>query len=232
MCDALSMGPVNLRQSRRAAVSVPFVTALALVGLQAFAAGAAGKPRRCKAPHLTGLVLSVARERALKAGCSFRVSGASVEMPRIQTIRRQSPGPGQHGRLVTVWVNQLCSGSALLGPPRGEPRITTGPTELVSGLYLDGGPLSFRSAPSCKSLSGTPGRGTINVISQATGVSIASRPVGAGHLARIPLPPGTYAVSGLFGDATINGQHPHSFPIVITIPPGKTVRQDVVLNVP
>jgi hypothetical protein len=35
----------------------------------------------------------------------------------------------------------LCVQSALPGAPQGEPFVTAGPTELVSGLYLGGGPL-------------------------------------------------------------------------------------------
>jgi hypothetical protein len=196
------------------------------------AARAAEMAKVCRFPHLTGLVLTVARERASKAGCNVRVVGAIVERPEIQTIRTQSPSAGHHGRIVTVWLNPLCSGSADWGPPRGEPFLVKGPSELVSGLYLDGGPHRFRSAPRCESLSGIPGAGTITVTNPATGVTVATQGVARGHLARIPLPSGTYTVRGVFGDAISNGQHPRSFPVTVQIPPATTLRQDLVLNIP
>jgi hypothetical protein len=186
----------------------------------------------CRAPRLAGLVLSVARERAAKAGCHVRLVGAPVERPAIQTIRRQSPGAGQHGRILTVWVNPLCSGSAESGAPAGEPFLTQGPTELVSGLYLDGGPLRFRSAPRCSSLSGSPGAGTITVTNPATGAIVVTKTVANGQLAKIPLSPGIYTISGTFTNAFSNGQHMQSFPQTVTISPGKTTRQDVSVNIP
>jgi len=156
-----------------------------------------------------------------------------VERPAIQTIlRRQAPRAGRYGTLVTLRVNPLCSGSAEWGPPRGEPFVTAGPTELISGLYLDGGPLRFRSAPRCESLSGTPGAGTITVTNPVTGSTVATRIVAQGRLAAIPVPPGTYTVTGTFGGAIINGQHQHSLPKTVRIPPERTVRQDLVLNIP
>jgi hypothetical protein len=56
--------------------------------------------------------------------------------------------------------------------------------------------------------------------------------VTSGHLATIPLAPGTYSIQGKFGDATINEHPGESFPTTIQILPGRTVRQDVFLNVP
>src|SRR4029077_8717898 len=110
----------------------------------------------------------------------------------------QTPRQGRHTRVVTLWVNPLCPGSAEWGSPRGEPFISTGPSELVSGLYLDGGPERFRSAPSCDSLSGEPGAGTITVTNPITGATVASQVVKRGHLATIPLAPGTYTIQGTF----------------------------------
>ena len=161
----------------------------------------------------------------------MRLAGAHVQAPGVQTIRSQSPRGGQHGRVVTVWVNPACANSALPGPPEGEPLLTAGPTELISGLYLDGGPLRLWSEPRCTFHPGVPGAGTITVRDPDSGSVVATQTVTSGHLATIPLAPGTYTVEGTFGDAIINGQPGRSFPKTVQIPAGKTVRQDVVLNV-
>jgi hypothetical protein len=185
----------------------------------------------CRVPRLTGLVVFAARERAAKAGCRLRLEGEPVERAAIQTIGEQSPRPGMRSQTITAWVNSLCSGSAAWGPLRGEPFLTPGPTELVSGLYLDGGPHLFRSAPRCDALSGTPGAGTIMVMNAATGATVATQTVVRGRLAAIPLPPGTYSVRGTFGEANTNGVHPQSFPVTVQIESGKTLRRDLVLNI-
>jgi hypothetical protein len=114
------------------------------------------------------------------------------------------------------------------GPPAGEPFVTAGPTELVSGLYIAGGP--FEIFPGrCRH--GTPGAGTIAVIDQASGATVASATITKGHLATIPLAPGTYTIDGTFADATVNGV-PIKSSLSITIPAATTVRQDIVASVP
>jgi hypothetical protein len=170
-------------------------------------------------------VLSLARERSAKAGCRIRLAGAHVQVPSLQTIRRR-------GRVVTVWVNPVCSGSAAAGPGISEPLITAGPTELISGLYIVGGPLRLWSEPRCTPRPGESGAGTVTVRDPANGSIVASQTVTRGHLATIPLAPGTYTIQGTFGNATINGQPGEPFPTTVEIQAGKTVRQDVFLNVP
>jgi hypothetical protein len=56
--------------------------------------------------------------------------------------------------------------------------------------------------------------------------------VTSGHLATIPLPPGTYSIQGTFAGATINEHPGESFPMTVQILPGQTVRQDAFLPVP
>jgi hypothetical protein len=129
-------------------------------------------------------------------------------------------------------AHMRCRGSADLGPPRGEPLRTPGPTELISGLYLDGGPLVVRSAPRCNSLSGTAGAGTITVTDAESGAIVANTTVAGGQLAKIHLPAGTYTVTGTFADAFSNGQHMETLPITVVIRPGQTVRQDVSASIP
>ena len=204
-------------------------------GLRPQVVGAVRSSRQshvCRIPRLKSLVLSVARERAAKAGCTIRLAGAHVEAPEVQTIRRQTPREGRHGRFVTVWVNPVCNGSAAGGPGISEPLITAGPTELISGLYIVGGPLRLWSEPRCTPRPGEPGAGIVTVRDPANGVVVASQTVTRGHLATIPLAPGTYSIQGTFGDATTNEHPGESFPTTVQILPGQTVRQDVFLNVP
>lgn len=186
----------------------------------------------CRVPRLTGLVLSLARARAARAGCRIRLEGARVSTPQVQTIRTQTPAAGRHGRVLTLWVNPLCNGEGAEGPGIREPRVAAGPTELISGLYVVGGPLRQWSEPRCTPRPGKPGAGTITVRDPVDGAIVASQTVTSGQLATIPLTPGTYTIQGTFGDATANEQPAQSFPTTIDIEAGKTVRQDVFLDVP
>jgi hypothetical protein len=212
------------------------LTAAAALGTSAHAdfhsRTAGAKPHVCRVPRLTELVVSVARERAAKAGCKIRLEGAPVTVAARQTIRRQSPGGGRHGRAVSVWVNPLCYGAGAEGPDVEEPLVTSGPTELITGLYVVGGPLVTWSEPRCKARPGKSGPGTITVREATGGAVVATQSVVRGQLATIPLAPGSYTIQGTFGDATSNGQPSESFPQKVEIEAGKTVRQDAFLDVP
>jgi hypothetical protein len=152
------------------------------------------------------------------------------------TIRRLTPpllafallgGAGAipaSGRLLGGRAHAACSQSADPGPPAGEPLVQhSHATELVSGLFLDGGPL--RRAKRCRR--GTPAAGTITVTSQATGKTVADDTLATGRLARIRLAPGTYTIAGTFADAFANGQPIQARPRTVTIAADTTVRQDV-----
>jgi hypothetical protein len=180
----------------------------------------------CHAPRMIGLTVTAARGEAEQAGCHLRLTGASVEMPKIQTIRKQSARPGQLTKLLTVTVNPLCPSSGAMGPPPGEPLLTPGPTELETGLFIEGGPFIFRSAPACKDLVGTSSAGRITVIN-AAGTAIAmNRTVNAGQLLKITLGAGQYTITGVFAGGNAVG------PTAVTVPAGEVVRQDLVLDVP
>jgi hypothetical protein len=130
-----------------------------------------------------------------------------------------------------VWLNPVCQRSADYGPGIKEPVITTGPTELLSGFYLVGGPLgrSF-SSPNCKLPEPPPGAGTVEVI-DTSGVVAATSTSARGHFVKIPLPAGSYTIRGTFLNAIVNGVHPTSSePVEIT--PYHTVRQDFFLSIP
>jgi hypothetical protein len=201
------------------------------LGLPSVATGAVAGAGRCHPPQLTGLTLSAARASTARAGCALSVRGAPVTSPSIQTIRRQAVTRGR-ARRVVVWLNPVCPREpASLGGPAGQPLRTRGASELITGLYVVGGPLIRRSAPDCAALEGTPGAGTVTVTNAMTGATVAVRTVARGQLATIPLPPGAYTVTGVFDGATIAGEHPAVHQDVV-IPGGTTVRQDVDLGVP
>jgi len=212
------------------AIAVGVVASVAV-----FVPASAGHGTKCSL-RLTGLTVEKAKQRSARAGCSLRLRGARLTRPIIQTVARTQ----SNGSVVTAWLNPLCSTMGAPGPPSGEPKVTVGPTELVSGLYLVGGPHRFVSVRDCSKIAGTPGAGTITVrdphkLSAPTngaGALVATQIVPGGQLARIPLPPGTYTVQGTFGDAIQNGEHPVSRLVTVTIPARHTVRLDTVLSIP
>ncbi len=186
--------------------------------------------QRCRVPHLTGLTLERAGVRAKRAGCQLHRTGASVERASVQTVARQSPAAGRRAARVTVWLNPICFGTALYPPAITEPRLTAGPTELVSGFFLVGGPLREFSSRHCSRPAPVPGAGRV-AVTNTSGVIVATQTSTRGHLVKIPLRPGTYTVSGTFKDASINGAHPKVTQQIV-IRPGDTIRQDFFLNVP
>jgi hypothetical protein len=190
-------------------------------------------------PKLTGLTLAKARLVAARSGCSIRVAGAPILGPSGQMvtisgpedqrrIARQARRPGDHGDSIAVWLTPECAEMGAPGPPAGEPLVTAGPTELISGLFVAGGP--FEIFPGrCRQ--GTPGAGTITVIDSASGATVTRVTLATGQLATIPLAPGRYTIDGSFADATVNGVSMTSSSSV-TIAAGRTVRQDLVASVP
>ena len=197
----------------------------------ASATGSARPARICRVPRLTGLTLSVARERAVHAGCVLRVKGARLEQANIQTVARQSPARGRRSRHVAVWLNPFCFREALYGPELDEPLLEPGPAELVSGFFLIGGPPDRRfSDPGCKLREPPPEAGTVEVMN-ASGEILATATSTSGHFVEIPLPAGSYTITGTFLGASEDGVHPTRSES-LAIPQGETVRQDFFLNVP
>jgi len=196
------------------------------------ASAVASKRAACEIPHLTGLTLRAARKRAANAGCKLSVVGTAAVGESNAPILKQEPGSGHTRAAIRVWTfsSPGCIGQADPGPPAGEPILTPGPTELISGLYLDGGPLA--PLPGCTPRPGIPSPGTIVVLNPVTGSVVASQSVALGRLATLALSPGTYSVQGTFGDATVNGQAIQTPAQTVTIPSGETVRQDVIANIP
>jgi hypothetical protein len=193
-------------------------------------------------PRLSGLTLAKARRRAARSGCRIHVAGAPIlTLPGERVITGVDPGRriarqerNPDGQWIDVWLVPQCVEPGDPGPPAGEPFLTPGPTELISGLYLGGGPIASYPGP-CRS--GTPGAGMIVVIDPASGATVATATVANGQLATIPLPPGTYTVEGTFYDArTVTSPTDPGVPwqssISVTIPAGMTVRQDLSVGVP
>ncbi len=186
----------------------------------------------CHAPLLEGLTFKLARAIAGRAGCRIRAKGNPLVNASIQTVARQSPAAGGVTSIVTVWLNRVCSRRAPTAPEIHEPKITVGPTKLVTGFYLAGGPLpGFFSARTCpRHPEPPPGAGTVEVL-DAGGTVVATQTSVARQFVEIPLPAGSYKIRGTFLNATVNGTHPIRTESVL-IPAGRTVRQDFLLSVP
>jgi hypothetical protein len=180
----------------------------------------------CYVPRMTGLTVTAARSRARVAGCQLRLTGARVQIPTIQTIRTQSERPGQLAKLVTIAVNPLCPDSSNPGPPPGEPILKPGPTELITGLFIEGGAYIERSAPNCKTPVGRSSAGTITITNSVGTVLANNTALTAGQLLYVNVPAGTYTFSGVFAGGNKVG------PTTVTVPSGEIVRQDLVLDVP
>jgi hypothetical protein len=198
-----------------------------LHGASPTVAGAAS--RACRVPRLAGLTLEAARRRAHRAGCILGIEGAPPVKASIQTVRVQSPAAGRRASLVKVWLNRLCVDSATAPPGAGQPRLTPGPTGLVSGFYLVGGPALPVSATNCdRRVSGT-GPGMVEVLDDAGDV-LATADAFEEQLAEIALPAGSYSIRGTFLGALINGVHPTETQSLV-IPAGDTVREDFLLSI-
>ena len=170
--------------------------------------------------------MATARVRARAAGCALRLTGARVQMPTIQTIRTQSVGPGHVAKVVTLSVNPLCPGSLNIGPPPGEPIIKSGPTELITGLFIEGGAFIYRSAPNCKVFVGKSSGGTITITNSVGTVFANNMALSPGQLLYVNVPAGTYTITGVLTGGN------HLGPATVNVASGQVVRQDLVLDVP
>jgi hypothetical protein len=119
--------------------------------------------------------------------------------------------------------------------PFGNPHLTPGPTEFVSGFFMDGGP----PPPEGCERPPTPSGGTVEVKND-DGEVIATQTSEYEHLVEIPLGPGTYTITSTFVSATFcmvkteGGEecmHPQET-FTVTIPPGYTVRKDFTIGIP
>ena len=190
--------------------------------------GAASARGSCTAPNVVGVSLAQARRALGASGCAVTIRQLaghgsyrppSAPDPR-QIVARQSPGAGASAGGVTVWLKPLCYQPAAPGPTSATPALAPGPTELVTGLFLSGGPL--RSSTSCRR--GSPSAGTVTVAT-AAGRVLTSRAVRAGRFAIFPLRPGRYEVSGTFAGGRAVG------PVAVTIVAGRIRHRDLVAGI-
>ena len=137
-------------------------------------------------------------------------------------------GVGSGGAAVTKRSPRAGAASGCPHPsipvPPNEPVYRTGPTELVTGLYIQGGAIP---PPPCKPKPRGPYAGTITVSDAGTGNVVVTKSVRNGRLAHIPLPPGSYKVSG-----RIKGGGNTSFSPTVMIKQGYKTRQDLFEDVP
>lgn len=188
----------------------------------------------CVAPDVVGVSLAEARRTLRGSGCGVTIRqlpahGRYVTPPSPdarQLVGRQRPSAGAHSQAVTVWVKPLCAQSALPGPDRVGPEQHKGPTELVAGLYLAGGPL--RMTPHCRKA--LPEAGTVTV-STPSGTVIARRSVRDGRFAIFPLAPGSYVLDGALAGGS--GSARAAFPqTAFTIAARRTTSVNLVASVP
>jgi hypothetical protein len=107
--------------------------------------------------------------------------------------------------------------------PAHEPTLTAGPSELVAGIYEQGGAL----IPNCPQRARGPYAGTLTITSVRTGRVVARRTLHSqGRLFVVRLAPGRYRLSG-----QITGG-PLAVRETVTIPARTTVRQDLFVDLP
>jgi hypothetical protein len=122
---------------------------------------------------------------------------------------------------VTLTQHPPCPKPSIAVAPR-EPYVTRGPTEVVVGLYVQGGPF----IPDCRQEPQGPDGGTVTLRSRG-GTIVASQTVhGAGKLFVRHVAPGTYTLGAQRGD----GIRLRS--ASVTVREGHTVRQDLFEDVP
>jgi hypothetical protein len=122
---------------------------------------------------------------------------------------------------VVLARHQQCPTPAVAVAPR-EPYVTRGPTEVVVGLYVQGGAL----LPDCPAQPRGPDGGTVTV-SARDGRIVARETLGtSGKLFVLPVPPGTYTI----GAQIAGGVRLQS--VSVTVGRGDTVRHDLFEDVP
>lgn len=126
-----------------------------------------------------------------------------------------------HGTTVQLTATG-CPGPTVPAPS-SEPAYRPGRPEVVSGMYVQGGPLP---PPPCKPEPRGPYAGTITVTDLHTGATVAEQKVSDGHLAHIRLAPGAYDLIGHFASGVTPA------PVKIKIRRGYRTRQDCFENVP
>ncbi len=212
--------------------AVPLALAAAAGGALPASTAAATKPHTgCVAPEVVGVDLSMARGALQASGCNVVVRQLPAHGDYVtpsspdtrQLVGSQSPGAGSHASTVTISLRPLCAEPTLPGPETRGPSSSGGPTELIVGLFLEGGPVV--TAPQCKR--GVPSPGVVTVTT-ASGQPVAQRTVRGGRFGVFPLKPGHYLISGSFSSSSAAGAL--AGPQAVTISAHRTTRLNVVAN--
>lgn len=218
--------------SRPCRSAVSFALAAMAGGATAPDTTAADSTRGCQTPEVVGVSLAMARQVLSASGCQSVVRQlpghgqyvAPTAPQGQQIVGRQSPSAGSRAQAVTIWLKPLCAQPAQPGPTERGPAVTSGATQLISGLFLKGGPL--RQSTQCRK--GTPSAGTITIAAAGGGSVIARRAVRDGRVAVFPLRPGRYEVEGSFARAQRNGAPIDVKPEPVTITAHHTTRLNLV----
>jgi hypothetical protein len=213
--------------SRNCRSTLALVLAVVAGGGLPATTGAQRSPSSCIAPDVVGVQLAMARHALEASGCTVQarqlpahgqfVTPAGPEAQQL--VAAQSPRPGSRTGQVTISLKPLCAQPAEPGPDVRGPISSRGPSELVAGLFLQGGPV--RTAAHCRH--GTSVAGTLTV-SAPDGRLVAHRTVRAGRFAVFPLKPGRYT---LLGSVAVPGG-PVPQPEQVTIARSRTTRLNLV----
>jgi len=107
--------------------------------------------------------------------------------------------------------------------PAKEPQLRPGPSELVAGIYVQGGAYFV----GCPQEPRGPDAGTITVRGASSGRIVAAETLRRpGRLFVLPLAPGRYTVTGTSSGGL------RTVPQRVTIPRHESVRQDLFIDVP
>lgn len=220
-----------MQPPHKTAFPVALLTLATAAALPAGGGAEAAAEGTCVAPDVVGVNLAMARRALGESGCAVTVrqlpAHGSYVTPASpdgrQLVARQRPSAGDRSPAVTVWVKPLCAQPANPGPKRRGPVSEKGPTELIAGLYLQGGAL--QTSPSCRGSSSEAGTVTV---STPGGKVIARRQVRAGRFGIFPLAPGSYVIGG-----TLAGGHGARLPTApVTLAARRTTRLNLVAYVP
>jgi hypothetical protein len=119
-----------------------------------------------------------------------------------------------------------CAKPTVAVAPR-EPYVTKGPTEIVVGLYIQGGAL----VPGCPQSPRGPNGGVVTLSRHGKVVKTDAHASG-GALFVIRVAPGTYTLAARADDFYGKGDGPRMGPVTVTVEKGQSVRRDLFLDVP
>jgi len=122
---------------------------------------------------------------------------------------------------VALTQHARCPKSVVAVAPR-EPYVTRGPTEVVVGLYVQGGAL----IPNCPQEPRGPDGGTVTVTTHGGRIVARETLAASGKLFVLAVAPGNYTISAKIANGV------RLRPVSVTVRKGYTVRHDLFEDVP